>query len=975
MRKILLPIILAMMFLCSAQGFCQDFPMQHFTVEDGLPGNRVYDAYHDSKGYMWFATDKGVARYNGINFEAFTTFNGLADNEIFSFQEDYYGRIWFATYNGQLCYFKDDTFHNAGNTPFLKLPYKVPFISHIFVENDSSVSIVFSEQSLFINIVGNRCDIYRLQTIDSNGFNYIHCVKKLNDNTFRLFFPYKEVEVNNKSQIVRAVSYHERHILADCISQAGNYILYKGGTIEDVNNGHTFRLKNTPENEVQRVYIDKNGNTFLATSKGLIINDSIVMLKGLNASSISEDDAGNYWISTLGDGVYKMSLHDVKLSKNVYNDEIKYCCLKHGRLFFTTISNNLYFFDGHKPQCLFDYKSIAPHPCIPPYEPGFLMSDDYKYYIFYGRQNLVIDNVFSRKRRLSIYYNMTPPDGIKSVTGINSSVYVQNRKFIKKIDYRKVKNGDDISTLGNITDTGIPRIFGLSKANDNAIWYSTVSDVYKLLDTVSVLQPQFKNLIFRYFVCAGSKIIGYTQDNQLLICSNINSPVVTVDSVPYQNCVWDKIFMIDTNHLLLSTNSLYRLIELSDTKVPFSISTIEDPFIPLHAEAICVDSTQCCFFKNGAVTTIATKILFIKQTPPRPFFTYLKAGNKSYRVQDEIQLPFSISGHITIFFSAISMAGKNILYQYSVSRNNKDNWHDLNGDINLINTGYGTYQVKLRAKTLSGDFSRPATFTMTILKPFWARWRFIALCIAALLGITWLLIRWGITYVIRKKGKEHTAEIKLLKSEYKALNALMNPHFIFNTLNNLQSLVNKNDKRATNEYLRVFSDLIRQNMHNISKELISLQKELDLVANYLSLEKLRFEDNLNYRIDVQENVDLTEIMIPPLLIQPLVENAVKHGIFPMQSSNGFILIKVFQADESLYIQVSDNGVGFSQSMNKKDTAHQSFGLENIRHRMAQLSIIQNKHFSLHISENADTQGNMHGTIATVTIPMTFSPSF
>ena len=107
----------SILFTSSFQVESKDFPMLHFTKDDGLPGKTVYQVYRDSKGYLWFATDKGVARYNGIKFEKFTTLDGLADNEIFMCQEDFEGRIWFGTWNGKLCFYKDGIFHNEANTP------------------------------------------------------------------------------------------------------------------------------------------------------------------------------------------------------------------------------------------------------------------------------------------------------------------------------------------------------------------------------------------------------------------------------------------------------------------------------------------------------------------------------------------------------------------------------------------------------------------------------------------------------------------------------------------------------------------------------------------------------------------------------------------------------------------------------------------------------------------------------------------
>jgi LytS/YehU family sensor histidine kinase len=231
-----------------------------------------------------------------------------------------------------------------------------------------------------------------------------------------------------------------------------------------------------------------------------------------------------------------------------------------------------------------------------------------------------------------------------------------------------------------------------------------------------------------------------------------------------------------------------------------------------------------------------------------------------------------------------------------------------------------------------------------------------------------VFFRYRIVHAIHKKEKEHQKEIRFMKSEFKALNALMNPHFIFNTLNNVQSLFNANDKVAANEYLRIFSDLIRQNMHNISKELIPLQKEIDLVTNYLLLEKLRFEDRLSYSINISNDLDLSDIMMPPLLIQPLVENSIKHGILPMQG-NGAIEINIYEKLGILYIEVKDTGAGLSQSVNHKNNHYESYGLENIKKRIAQLGIIQNKEIKFGISETVNTIGLKGWTTVTISMPL------
>ncbi len=347
----------------------------------------------------------------------------------------------------------------------------------------------------------------------------------------------------------------------------------------------------------------------------------------------------------------------------------------------------------------------------------------------------------------------------------------------------------------------------------------------------------------------------------------------------------------------------------------------------------------------------------------------MKIGDEVTAVKNEYTIPFDRNKNIVLSFLTVSFSAKNISYQYSISKNETDTWNGINDeDINIVNPDYGNYIIKVRAKTQSGDYSIPIMFTLHITKPYWATWWFISLGVLVFGGTVVVLVRQRVSFVIAKKEKAHDDKVKFMKSEYKALNALMNPHFIFNTLNNVQSLVNGNDKLAANEYLRVFADLVRQNMHNVSKELIPLQKEIELIINYLSLEKLRFEDKLNYKINIDDDLELYDIMIPPLLIQPLVENSIKHGILPLKTRSGFIEINIREQRDVLVIEVKDNGVGLNNSEEKAGSLHESFGLDNIRKRIEQLSIIQGKEITFSMGQVTDDQ-DIRWTTVTVTMQL------
>jgi ligand-binding sensor domain-containing protein len=204
MMRRLVWLVTGLIVLIALSATGQGLPMLHFTKNDGLPSNTIYSLYKDSKGFLWVATDKGVARYNGVKFETFTTFDGLSDNEVFFFQEDLSGRLWLATYNGELCYYKDDTFHLAANTPYLKLPGKTAHISYIGVEKDGSVTIQFLNKSMFVNVSKEKLKVFTLEKeMEQRGIKGAYfLVKKVDDNNYDLVGNYFAVTIDSNCKII-----------------------------------------------------------------------------------------------------------------------------------------------------------------------------------------------------------------------------------------------------------------------------------------------------------------------------------------------------------------------------------------------------------------------------------------------------------------------------------------------------------------------------------------------------------------------------------------------------------------------------------------------------------------------------------------------------------------------------------------------------------------------------------------------------
>ncbi|NCX95360.1 MAG: hypothetical protein EBX41_02920, partial [Chitinophagia bacterium] len=678
----------------------------------------------------------------------------------------------------------------------------------------------------------------------------------------------------------------------------------------------------------------------------------------------------NYWLGTLKNGLYVLSENypNSYVHNDAYTGNINYTYADNTNLFFVNSNNHIYRLQKNSINTLYKLPTDTTNPTT---NLGHVIlshsNKSYSYLNIYNKSLTLVSDLLGKPQKTEKSVPEIETELMKSILNTKDRVYARTvNKIIDLSIDTGCKKCDNIK-IHKIFENK-ERIFGFAK-NKEDIWYSTVNGMYKIVKDSEQIASQFskKNIAFKRFDFLKNGLVGYTYGNKLLVCTSFDSNL-TVDTVKYQNCIWDKFYKIDNSHLLISTNDLYRIFTFNDTgnKPNFEITTLENQFIPLQAETIICDSNNCYFFKNGTVYRFTKQELIQKVHPPQIYFTTIAYGGKLRPIHNAMLMSYNSSKNITISFIASSFYGKNISYQFALTKNNAEVWQDLKGEeINLINPGYGAYKLKIRAKTASSGYCAPIEFAFTINKPFWAKWWFIALSILAVFILIFFGVRYRIYLELKKSEKEHEDKIRFLRSEYKALNALMNPHFIFNTLNNVQGLVNRNDKVAANEYLRIFADLVRQNMHNVSKELIPLQKEIELITNYLALEKLRFKELLNYAIEVDEDVDDGVIMVPPLIIQPLIENSIKHGILPMQSVNSRIDVLIYEKEDKLFIQVKDNGIGFNAGGQKKDPKHESYGLGNIKSRLHQLSIIMGKQIDFYFSE--EVVNNVKWTVATITI--------
>ena len=253
----------------------------------------------------------------------------------------------------------------------------------------------------------------------------------------------------------------------------------------------------------------------------------------------------------------------------------------------------------------------------------------------------------------------------------------------------------------------------------------------------------------------------------------------------------------------------------------------------------------------------------------------------------------------------------------------------------------------------------------------------------ALLGLLFLgFLGWQF-YRYRQKIKlerEHIAQIRAeeaalrhwQETELRALRSQMNPHFIFNCLNSIKSLTLKNENDKASLYITKFSRLMRQVLENSRSEWISLHQELETLSLYMDMEKLRFQSKFDYQLDVSPDLSPHSIKVPPMVIQPYVENAIWHGLMHKED-NGKVIVSVTEKDDNqLIIKIIDNGIGRKRSAelkSKSATENKSFGLQITSERMDMLNQYYHINATTNIKDLCDDLGNIVGTEVCLVIPM------
>ena len=274
---------------------------------------------------------------------------------------------------------------------------------------------------------------------------------------------------------------------------------------------------------------------------------------------------------------------------------------------------------------------------------------------------------------------------------------------------------------------------------------------------------------------------------------------------------------------------------------------------------------------------------------------------------------------------------------------------------------YGDYQFELQAANEGQAWTPSQYLSFVIMPPIWARLWFQLCLIAIGIGLIFSIVRWQLLR-LKRKNELHRRIIEL---QQRALTRQMNPHFVYNAMGSLQNSILKGDVEKANDYIIRFSRLLRLGLDASRSELISVRADMELLQSYLTIEQTRLRDGFTFEVK-SENIELPEqLLISPFLLQPFVENSVKHGVSP-RADGGHIAVAYRLEKDHLMCSIEDDGVGFAAT---EQSDRKSYGSSIAFERAALLNQLHGRELVKTVEHKVDEMGQPCGTKVIIALPI------
>jgi len=951
----------------------QDPSHKRYGLRDGLPSEEVYDVQQDQDGLIWISTDRGVASFDGYEFTTYDVSDGLAHNTIFEIYMDNKGRLWFSGYNGSLTYYEKGKFTILKKlTKTFQKRFNGNWITDMHDLDDNKLILSISFRTLR-SVTNNY--ILDIETEELTKLN-IDLQKD----------PSAKVQIYNKYNLLKhnatGITLTDKYVFDStnymyCIDKTQKAAIsgyeysvseysQSPSSVEIIRQGKNIFSQEIESQTEKIIVIDKH--LYVCTWDGLLIYDTESLttsprciLKGKLITSIINDREKNIWVSTQNDGIYcftnnlqiktypKQASNPSKLS--LFKDHL-FIGYRNGEL-LQALDKNL--------KTVFTFKDRDRI-----YYPSLTLANDCAYITDLSR--IVYDKGFKIKERdYNIQYN--PISRVNLI--LNDGAALRSLTDLR-ISYKN-KSGIIVPAKLGQTYSGyqclnskilLGKTSGLFIVSD----YSDEIDVHQeeeidirinsivpYNDSILVLSSIGEGLIF--YNCNSESVIGVIEKELL-------SPQVNMSYVDSRNNIW-----VGTNFGLneLKINITGNQLELDSINSYTYSDGLYSNFI-LDIKEWREEIWVIC---EGGINYFKPSELSTPNVAPLLTLDSVVVLDKRININATSTLKHD-ENDIHIYYKGITYNKpiSNEVYRYKLRKDNKEAAFKYTNNRNLLftNLNAGQYDFELSARNSNDVWShQPIRFSFEIKEKFTQTLLFKTLSLLGIILLALAINRYREQLIINRSRQQRelqAAELKTKIAELDALRNQMNPHFIYNALNSIQNFIFNDSPEKANYLLSRFSRLMRKSLDLSKLENITIEEEVDYLSNYLELEKMRFGDKLNYNIEVDNNLLLNN-KIPPLLIQPIVENAIKHGI-ASRKKDGLINIAFEKDNNGTLITVTDNGIGYNPNTKRKKSTGPN-ALEIINDRIDLLNSVSKNEAWFKI-EQGDPSNDMRGTSAIIRLP-------
>jgi ligand-binding sensor domain-containing protein/anti-sigma regulatory factor (Ser/Thr protein kinase) len=953
-----------------------------YTVQNGLSDNNVYSICQDSRGFLWLGTREGLNRFDGYQFKKiFASKNqatGLANNTIMDILEYRNGQLLVATASGlSVLNTLSSNFENEKIVfPELKAGSGT-LVTSLFKDNGGNIWVNHSGE---LDILDSNLH-YQYRFTDLPWAKELKGVKILWENWFtdkqhRLWLPTDTsgIQIIDFSQKKILNSHHNpqgyeflnpRYIRSISLDESANILWYapwgSGLYRYDLNThtqqqqdfGSEARDESQSVNEIIKLSPEK---ILCAKGRGCFIVDAVSlaykqMPPETDIGVLFKSANGNYWMGTdiglvqlekEGGASAQLSF----TSKGTAYGGFTSVERSHSEKLYISCFNNALIeaekdLTGYKTYSIQGGKNIT-LSCIQEDKAGQLwVGSSNGLYLFNESDKTFIQPKWLHPDLYNSHINFIYCDREKNMWATTREPFGIYRYEPTTGKFQKIKNSithyfasvGETSRISYITEDDKKQLWMVSRLGGGIICYNKENDRWSiypagkknrslLTKSLARVYPDKSNNLWLYEQF-GSGLINYNyqSDSMSFVTRSDGLPSDFVKSISYGSSIlWVLteygISKFDVQSQKISFNTFFK-------SEPLSADAFLN-FDSLSQSVICATNGQLLFYPVAGFRSEKKEKL---QPLIDKVWVNSKEINENVNGQSLKLKPRQTN--ISIDFTVVDYSNADkIKFAYQLSGADHDwKYADASRSAQYAVLTPGTYTFRIKIADENGNWNQPYdSFSFTIVPWFWQTLTFKILLALVVSGIAF--------YFIRKRIKtvRHEAELKqkMTETEMMALRAQMNPHFIFNCISAIDNLIQSDQKEKATVYLTRFAKLIRSVLDNSKNNLVPFYKDYESLQLFLQLEKFRCSDKFEYRLNVDEEVLNSDIKVPPLIIQPFVENAIHHGLMNKREPDRELSIRVQLENDYLKYTITDNGVGREiaevlQQINKPE--HVSYGLD------------------------------------------------